>query len=117
MYRPANYYAARTAAIKEALEEYRAQEMVRGSHQYDPMPAPPSAEALRSCGESVQVLLGFPFGDQSGTLVEGTFCYALSKWVFLANFKMDGKQYFVECFYYNKREDKYNYAYSILAVI
>lgn len=114
MYRPANYYAARTAAIKKALEEDRAR---TGALSEAPQktPAPYSVEALRDCGRTVDIMLGVFFGDLKGTVVKATFCYALSRSVFLAMFELDGVHHVVECFYYNKRDDLYNYAYSEIA--
>lgn len=98
MYRPANYYAARTAAIKEALEQERAKAAQMPCRKIE-LQAPTSAESLRNAGRKVLVRLGVFFGDRSGTVVTVRYCYAVGKFWYGLYHADDGKEYVLMCCY------------------
>lgn len=85
MYHPANYYAARTAAIKEALEDQRLRSAA-AAMQPQTVPTLHSAEALRNCGEKMLLTLGYQWGDLAGTVVEAVYCYSVTNHIFVAKF-------------------------------
>lgn len=116
MYRPANYYAARNAAIKEALEEQRA----RPAAAPQSVPKVYNASCLRRCGERVQVLLGSQWGDLAGTYVPAVYCYSVgTPQMYLAKFRhpLDRKDYLVLVAEYAQRDDVYNQVITIEAVL
>ena len=117
MYRPANYYAARTAAIKEALEEDRAQYSFAASIKPAKVPAPLNAESLINCGEKILVTLGVFFGDRQGEVVEAVRCYNVTSHFYIAKFREGNKTFIIEVVDYHKGEDIYNYALTLIAVI
>ncbi len=116
MYRPANYYAARAAAIKEALEDQRAALHARAAIQQK-MPNIPSAEALRDCGKPVTVILGASFGEFAGTMIQAVFCYSVTPSMYLAKIDLEGRVYFGIVASYSKRDDLYNLVISVEAVV
>lgn len=122
MYHPANYYAARTAAIKEALEDQRMRSAA-AAKQPQTVPTLQSAEALRHCGEKMQLTLGYQWGDLAGTVVDGVYCYSISNHFFVAKFRdpaaepMQAKTYIVSVCSYSTKDDIYNKVISVEAVI
>jgi hypothetical protein len=116
MYRPANYYAARTAAVNEALKEERAQNAPKPQS----VPRIYSAECLRRCGERVQVLLGSFWGDLAGTYVDAVYCYSVGTGgLYIAKMRhpIDRRDYIVLVAGYAQRDDVYDRVISIEAVI
>lgn len=116
MYKPANYYAARAAAVKNALEEERARYIA------DRQPVKPprlySLDDLLQCGERVSVTLGVFFGDHAGTVVDAIRCYNLPGRMYLAKYTDDDQTvHFIQVAAYEKQNDLYNYALSEIAVI
>lgn len=118
MYRDPKHYAARAAAIKEALEQKEREEVLRSLPQPQPVTPPASVAALRDCGKKVLVTLGVFFHERQGEVVEAVLCYYVWKNMFLAKYTdEDGKVHIIECFDYNRRDDIYNYAISEKAVL
>ena len=119
MYRPANYYAARNAAIKEALKEERARNAA-AVEQPQSVPRIYSAECLRRCGERVEVLLGAFWGDLAGTYVPAVICYSVGTGgLYIAKLQhpVDRREYIVLVASYAQSADVYDRVISIEAVI
>lgn len=109
MYRPTNYYAARKAAIKEALEECTVRTV--SARRPSKMPEPESKNALLHCGERVSITLGSFFGALSGTVVNATYCYGVAPSMYIASFFDDDQTFHVVVVAeYMKRKDSYDYA-------
>lgn len=118
MYHPANYYAARTAAIKEALEEERAR---AAAAQQKPASvfAPTGADAYRECGRQLKVTLGPCMGDLAGTIVDAVYCYSIGSSMYMAKFVQPiSKETLLACVAsYSRRDDVYNLVISVAAIL
>lgn len=118
MYRNPKYYAARNAAIREALEEERAR---AAAAQQKPATvfAPTGADAFRDCGRQLKVTLGPCMGDLAGTIVDAVYCYSIGHSMYMAKFEQPlSKETIIACVAsYSRRDDVYNLVISVAAIL
>lgn len=122
MYHTANYYAARNAAIAEVREQMRLEAQAaacKQPKQIGETSQPRSWEAFAECGRVVEVTLSPFFGDQSGSVVPCVYLFSLPVpgWWVGRFVDFAGRVTFVRVCGYSKREDCYNMAVSVEAVL